>query len=106
MIGGRRWPGAVDASDEDLLGRVAEGLQRALGLRGGFEALDTIRWPAAVPQPTVGHPGRIAAARAALAGGPPLELAGAWVDGVSVADTLASGHAAALRVLAVEAGGL
>ncbi len=99
MIGGRRWPGAVEADEGVILERVARGLERALGLRSGLDPLEVIRWPQAVPQPAVGHPGRVARARAGLAGGPRLELAGAWLDGVSVGDTLASGHAAAKRLL-------
>jgi oxygen-dependent protoporphyrinogen oxidase len=103
MIGGMRWPGAFDASEAELLDRIAAGLERGLGLRGGFEPLAFTRWERAVPQPGVGHPERIAAARAALAGDPPVELAGSWVDGVSLSDSLASGHEAALRLMEARA---
>ena len=45
----------------------------------------------AVPQPTPGHPARVRAARASLAGLPPLALCGSYLDGVSISDTLVSG---------------
>ncbi len=99
MIGGRRWPGAVDASDDELLARIAEALDRALGLRGGFEALAFHRWRQAICQPGPGHRAAIARLRAVLGGLPPLEVVGSWVDGVSVGDTLGAGRAAALRLL-------
>ncbi len=100
MIGGLRWPEVVDRPDEEIVDRVVVGLDRALGLRGGFDVLDVVRWERAVPQPDLHHRARIASLRAALSDGPRLELAGGWLDGVSVADTLASGHEAALRLLA------
>ncbi len=102
MIGGKRWPEAVDATDDEVLAEVAAGLERALGLRGGMTPLEVIRWPAAVPQPAVGHVARIASARAALQH-TGLELAGSWLDGVSVSDTLVSGQRAALRLLSTQA---
>jgi protoporphyrinogen/coproporphyrinogen III oxidase len=97
MIGGLRWPGAAEADEDEILARVAAGLERTLGLRGGMDPLAVSRWPRAVPQPGPEHVGRIAAlrARAARLGG--LALAGAYLDGVGVADTLASGVRAALE---------
>ncbi|MCP5069293.1 MAG: protoporphyrinogen oxidase [bacterium] len=99
MIGGRRWPGAVDASDDELEARIAEALDRALGLRGGIEPLAFTRHRQAICQPGVGHKPAIAELRAALVGLPPIEVVGSWVDGVSVGDTLGAGRAAALRLM-------
>ena len=97
MLGGRRWPGAVEASDEALLERVAQGLEATLGLRDS-EPLGIHRWPAAVPQLGVGHVARVAELRrrAAALGG--LALAGGYLDGVGVSAALASGAAAAAAV--------
>ncbi len=102
MIGGRRWPGAVDAPDDELEARIAKALDRALGLRGGFEPLAFTRYRQAICQPGVGHPAAIARLRAALVGLPPIEVIGSWVDGVSVGDTLGAGRAAALRLMEAE----
>ncbi|MBW2240756.1 MAG: protoporphyrinogen oxidase [Deltaproteobacteria bacterium] len=99
MIGGRRWPGAVDAPEDDLQARIAKALDRALGLRGGIEPLAYTRHRQAICQPGVGHRPAIAKLRAALVGLPPLEVVGSWVDGVSVGDTLGAGRAAALRLM-------
>jgi protoporphyrinogen/coproporphyrinogen III oxidase len=95
MIGGVRWPEAAQADEGEILRRVAAGLERILGLRGGAEPLAVSRWPRAVPQPGPEHVRRVAAlrARAARLGG--LALAGAYLDGVGVGDTLASGVRAA-----------
>jgi oxygen-dependent protoporphyrinogen oxidase len=95
MIGGARWPAVVDAADDEILERVHQGLDRALGLRAAPEALAISRWPRAVPQPGPHHPRMVRGLRARLARHPGLALAGAYLEGVSVADTLASGVRAA-----------
>ena len=99
MIGGRRWPGALDAPEDELQSRIAMALDRALGLRGGFEPLAFVRHRRAICQPGVGHRSTIAALRAALVGLPPIEVVGSWVDGVSLGDTLGAGREAALRLM-------
>lgn len=95
MIGGLRWPGALDAPDDVVLARVNEGLDRALGLRGAPRALALTRWPRAVPQPGPGHAAAVRAIRERLARLPPLALAGACWDGVALGSALASGARAA-----------
>lgn len=95
MIGGARWPGVVDAADDEILARVERGLDRALGLRGSPRALALTRWPRAVPQPGPHHGRLVRGLRARLAAQPGLALAGCYLEGVSVADTLASGVRAA-----------
>jgi len=96
MLGGLRWPGAVDAPDDELLRRVHAGLDRALGLRATPRTLALTRWARAVPQPGPGHVGAVRAIRARLATrSPPLALAGACWDGVALGETLAAGARAA-----------
>ncbi len=94
MIGGVRWPEAVELPDEALRDALAADLERILGLRDGWEMLHVARWPRAVPQPGRDHLARVRdlVGRAARLG--PLELAGAWKAGVGVSDALASGLAA------------
>jgi oxygen-dependent protoporphyrinogen oxidase len=91
MLGGAAWPEAVDAPEDALRAALRDDLARTLGLRGEPEWLATSRWPRAVPQPDRGHPSRVAALRARVAALPGLALAGAYLDGVAVADALASG---------------
>jgi oxygen-dependent protoporphyrinogen oxidase len=98
MLGGLRWPGAVDAPDDVLLARASEGLDRALGLTDAPRALAITRWPRAVAQPGVGHVAAVRAIRARLARLPKLALAGACWDGVALGSALASGARAAQGV--------
>jgi oxygen-dependent protoporphyrinogen oxidase len=95
MIGGVRWPEAVDAPEDVLVARLAEGLDVALGLREAPRLLALTRWPRAVPQPGRDHLRLVAQLRAAAAAAGPLRLAGGYLDGVAVSDAIASGVRAA-----------
>ncbi len=95
MLGGARWPGAPEAPDDALLARVGEGLERALGLSGAPEAVAFARWARAVPQPDRDHPRLVARLRELAERAGPLRLAGGYLDGVAVADAMASGVRAA-----------
>ncbi len=100
MAGGTRWPEAVDVPEDALRARIATDLDRALGLDTDPETVAVHRWRQAVPQPGPDHPRRIARARERLAGlGSGLALAGSYVAGVSVPDTLRSGVTAARTLI-------
>jgi oxygen-dependent protoporphyrinogen oxidase len=103
MIGGLRWPAALDALDDEVLRRVHAGLDRALGLRGTPRALSITRWARAVPQPGPDHVGAARAIRARLARLPGLGLAGACWDAVAVGEALAAGARAAAALLETSA---
>ncbi|MDJ0789805.1 MAG: protoporphyrinogen oxidase [Myxococcota bacterium] len=94
MIGGARWPGAVDAADSEILSRIGAGAERILGVRGDLEPIAITRWPRAVPWPGVAHRARVRRLRERQAAFPGLALAGGWLDGVGVSHALASGLAA------------
>jgi oxygen-dependent protoporphyrinogen oxidase len=98
MVGGVRWPEAIELADDELTKRVFEDLDRSLGLRSEPQRLVVRRWPRAVAQPRVDHRDRIQKIRTLLGEHPRLEAAGSYLDGVSLADTLASGVAAAERL--------
>lgn len=98
MLGGLRRPELVDAPEETLRDLVRRDLAHILGLRGE-KWLATTRWPRAVPQPPPGHARRVAALKARLAARGSLAVAGAWVAGVGVSDTLASGRDAVHAIL-------
>ncbi len=100
LIGGARWPGVVDANEDEIVRRVRAGLDRALGLIAEPRALAISRWTHAVPQPGVDHVRRIAALRARFAGAPRIALAGGWLDGVANNDAFASGLAAGAELAA------
>jgi oxygen-dependent protoporphyrinogen oxidase len=98
---GRRGEGAVlERSDEDLLAAVVDDGGSLLGLPLRPLASLVTRWPAALPQPDVGHAARTAAVQAAVAALPGLALAGAAVDGVGVPACIAAARRAAEGVLA------
>jgi len=95
LLGGVRWPAAVDEPDDRLLERVLRDLDRLLGVEVDPQLLGVARWPLAIPQLGRGHPRRMSELRARLCASPGLALAGSYVDGVSVADSFASGLRAA-----------
>ncbi len=95
FAGGQRSPGAVDAPDDALLAQLRDDLAQTLGLRGEPRLLAVTRWPRAIAQPGRDHVARIARVRTRIAAHPGLALAGSYLDGVSLADTLACGAATA-----------
>jgi oxygen-dependent protoporphyrinogen oxidase len=101
MLGGVRWPEAADAPDDVLVERATADLDRTLGLKTTPESLGVGRYARAIPQPDRDHARRMRGVEERLAAeAPGLALAGSYVAGVSVSDTLASGIAAAERLLA------
>jgi oxygen-dependent protoporphyrinogen oxidase len=95
LLGGVRWPEAVDLPDDVLAKRLFADLERTLGLHGEPQLLAVSRWPRAVPQPDREHVRRVARLRAVVKELPGLALAGSYLDGVGVSDALASGVRAA-----------
>ena len=100
MLGGVRWPEAVHLPDAALTARLAEDLSRTLGIADPPAPLGFVRWARAVPQPGRDHRARMRWLSERQGELPGLALAGSYVAGVSVSDTLASGVAAASRTLA------
>ena len=90
-----------DLADDELIAELARDLRDLTGFAATPTAAVVRRWPAALPQLTVGHPARLAAARAALP--PGVVLAGASYDGLGLAAAIRSGEAAAAALTAKEA---
>jgi oxygen-dependent protoporphyrinogen oxidase len=84
-------------SDDELVSHLLRDLHEVTGLAAEPTAVVVRRWPAALPQLTVGHLDRLSAARAALPDR--VVLAGAAHDGVGLAAALRSGAAAAVSLL-------
>lgn len=93
MLGGIRDPGIVDRSDEDQVAQAIAALRALLGLRGEPVMTHVSRWSRAIPQYQPGHGRALAALRAALPAG--VQLAGNYLEGVSVDAVVTSGFAAA-----------
>ena len=99
MQGGARWPEAALRSDDELIASTLADLDRTLGLQGAPRVVGLRRWPRAIPQPDAEHTRRVAEIRRRVDGLPGMSLAGSYLAGVSVADTLSSGTQAAVRIL-------
>jgi oxygen-dependent protoporphyrinogen oxidase len=98
MCGGARHPERAALPDADLVAAVRSDLRALWGLRQEPEYARVVRWQEAIPQYAPGHRDRVRRAREELAGLPPIEVAGAAYDGVSVPDVALSGTAAASRL--------
>ncbi|MBN1093159.1 protoporphyrinogen oxidase [Blastococcus sp. TML/M2B] len=84
-VGRFRAESDLQRDDDELVAAVVADVADLLRLSRP-EPLQTelVRWGGGLPQYLVGHPGRVAAVRAAVAGVPGLEVAGAAFDGVGV----------------------
>ena len=91
---------AVDEhTDDEFATALLADLRDLTGLAATPRTTVVHRWRETVAQHELGHPERVRAARAGLAGAPGLVLAGASYDGGGVAGCLRSGEAAARAVL-------
>src|SRR5262249_57644056 len=104
-VGVRWWGGGVgeerllQRDDADLAALAAADLAAATGVRGGPAGVRVTRWGGALPQYTVGHLGRVARIRAAVAREPGLAVCGAAYDGIGIPACIATGSAAATQGL-------
>jgi protoporphyrinogen/coproporphyrinogen III oxidase len=89
----------LQRDDADLVAVAAAELAEATGIAGAPVASRVTRWGGGLPQYDVGHLGRVARARAAVAAQPGLAVAGAAYDGVGIPACVATARAAAGQVL-------
>ncbi|MGW5867845.1 protoporphyrinogen oxidase [Streptomyces sp. NPDC055239] len=89
----------LDLDDRRLVDSALAELTAALGPLGDLLASKVTRWPQGLPQYEVGHADRVAAIRDAIGKLPGVELCGALYEGVGVAACVATGRAAAERLL-------
>jgi oxygen-dependent protoporphyrinogen oxidase len=99
ICGGARHPELASLPDEALEEAVREDVKRALGAGSEPHYRRIVRYSEGISQYEVGHAQRVQSLRELARELPPLELAGAAYDGVSVPDVARSGAAAALRLL-------
>lgn len=93
LSAGRAGDDRLAALDDDaLVTRLSADLKSFIGLDVPPAHTHVQRWPAAMPQLTVGHPDRLATARADLPSG--LVIAGASYDGIGIASCLGSARRA------------
>jgi protoporphyrinogen/coproporphyrinogen III oxidase len=90
----------LQRDDGELAALAAADLAAATGVRGAPADIRVSRWGGGLPQYTVGHVGRVARIRAAVAAQPCLAVCGASYDGIGIPACIASARAAADQVMA------
>jgi len=85
--------------DNELIAGALRDLARCVGIRGVPIESAVTRWGGALPQYNVGHLDRVARIKAAVEAVPGLAVCGAAFDGVGIPACIASGRAAATRVM-------
>ncbi|HYO86486.1 MAG TPA: protoporphyrinogen oxidase [Dermatophilaceae bacterium] len=99
MSAGRAASTAVAVRDDDLLvDHLRRDLRVFTGLDAAPRAVHVERWPATMPQLTVGHVERLTRMRDELAAWPGVALAGASYDGIGLASCITSADVAARLV--------
>jgi len=98
-VGGVGREAVLEADDDGLVHLVRAELGALAGIRGTPVHSEVHRYPAGMPQYTVGHAGRVGRIREALAGCPGLAVTGAAYGGVGIPDCIADALATARQVL-------
>ena len=98
--GDRRW---VAMSDDEMVSAIHTELIAAIGVTDAPLEVHVQRWPAAMPQYTVGHADRLATIDTALADNPGIHITGAAYRGVGLAGCISQATRAATAVLDREA---
>jgi oxygen-dependent protoporphyrinogen oxidase len=99
FVGGALQPELCELDDEAMLNLVRQELRALLGVRGEPDFAVVLRHHRAMPQYHVGHLDRVARIQSVLEQTPGLALAGNFLGGVGIPDSIGSGEAAAERVL-------
>ncbi len=100
FIGGALQPELLDGPDAELRRIALDELGDLMQITGSPVLTDIARWPRSMPQYHVGHLARVARIEQLAAAYPTLALAGNAYRGVGIPQCIASGEAAAERVLA------
>jgi oxygen-dependent protoporphyrinogen oxidase len=99
LLGGPADRSVLDLPDDRLVALVLRELDRTMGLIGSPELTRIIRWPAAIPQYTLGHGERLRRIAHRLRRLPGLHLLGNGYRGVALNDCVVSAGAAADAIL-------
>ncbi|MER7818535.1 protoporphyrinogen oxidase [Streptomyces sp. NPDC096153] len=90
----------IDREDDDLVAVSLKDLAESTGLSARPVATEVTRWIGGLPQYPVGHLGRVARIRDAVAALPGLRICGAAYDGVGIPACIGSGQRAADEIIA------
>jgi oxygen-dependent protoporphyrinogen oxidase len=99
MLGGARAPELAEGDDETLFSRARAELSALIGLNAAATPIfqRAIRWPSAIPQYTLGHASRVAAADAIEKQIPGLYMAGNAFRGIAMIASIADAQKVAQR---------
>ena len=95
FTGGAHDPGAVDATDDQLIADAVRDLTPVLGIAGPPVLTRVFRWRDAGAQHVVGHRARMTALAARLREHPGLLAAGSGFESIGIPDCVANGRRAA-----------
>jgi oxygen-dependent protoporphyrinogen oxidase len=98
-VGGIGRERMLEADDAELIRRVRQELQQMTGLTGEPMYAEVTRWPAGMPQYTVGHLDRLATIQESLDRYAGLLLIGAAYRGIGIPDCIRDGTEAAGRLI-------
>jgi oxygen-dependent protoporphyrinogen oxidase len=98
-VGGVGREAVLEADDDALAHLVRAELGALAGIRGTPVHSEVHRYPAGMPQYTVGHLGRVERIRSALAACPGLAVTGAAYGGVGIPDCIADALETARQIL-------
>src|SRR5439155_17675418 len=98
-VGGVGRESVLDVDDDGLVHLVRAELGALAGIRGTPVHWEVHRYPAGMPQYTVGHVARVERIRGALTGCPGLAVTGAAYGGVGIPDCIADAQRTAGEVL-------
>ena len=100
FAGGTLDPGFSALDDAEALAAARRDLETTMGIVAEPEFQRAIRWPKGIPQFEMGHRERVASARQALAQAlPSARLAGNYLDGVGLNDTVRTARVAVQSLL-------
>jgi len=99
FLGGALDPAANQLDDQALVALALGEAADLIGARGAPLLVQVNRWAKAMPQYHLGHLGRVARIRERLQQCPGLALAGNAYEGVGIPQVIASGQAAAARLM-------
>lgn len=90
FIGRAGQPDPLDRDDLALVNLARDALRTGLAIDAEPAFARVVRWPAAMPQYTIGHLDRVATIRAATADHPGLAVAGNYLRGIGIPDCIAT----------------
>lgn len=99
FVGGMRRPDRAALGNTAMIEMVQDEMRALLGVRGAPRFAEVNAWPSCQPQAIAGHGPRLEALSSLEAEVPGLVFAGAWRDGLSLADAMRSGRSAAQRLM-------